>query len=484
MGPVRHQTPCVGPRRYHPSEWNLTAKRMKYHDALRYLYGLVDYEKRRVDRYSPREFKLERVVELLAHLGDPHRAYPTLHIAGTKGKGSVSSILAGTVRAGGLRTGLYTSPHLHTYRERIQINGEPISRRAMADLLTEMLPTIDEVPGLTTFEVTTALAFLYFQREQVDLAVMEVGLGGRLDATNVIVPEISVITSLSLDHTYLLGNTLAEIAFEKAGIIKPGIPVITAPQKDEALEVLDRIASERSSPLTVVGRDWTWTSIARSLQGQTMRAQHEGAPSPFDGTYEVALLGDFQQENVTVAVATVAALHESGHAWATPESLRVSLRSVKWPGRMEVLNQAPPIVVDCAHNPYSAETLAASLRTWFPDISWILIFGSSSDKDIKGMLEVLLPISKHVIATRSYHPRASAPYELADLCADLGHGAEIAVNPRRALEQASHRLEQGLGIVATGSIFLVADVREAWAHHANLDLPMGDWVDEPWEQHP
>jgi dihydrofolate synthase/folylpolyglutamate synthase len=340
------------------------------------------------------------------------------------------------------------------------------------------------VPGLTTFEVTTALAFLYFQREQVDLAVMEVGLGGRLDATNVILPEISVITSLSLDHTYLLGNTLAEIAYEKAGIIKPGIPVVTAPQKTEALEVLERIASERSSPLTVVGRDWTWTPIARSLYGQRMSIRRDGTPSPFDGTYDVALLGDFQLENSAVAVAATASLSESGHAWASPEALSDSLRSVKWPGRMEVLNQSPLIVVDCAHNPYSAETLAASLRTWFPDTSWILIFGSSNDKDIKGMLEALIPISKHVIATRSYHPRATAPYALADLCADLGHGAEIAVNPRRALEQASHRLEPGLGIVATGSIFLVADVREAWANHTHLDIPMGDWVDEPWEHHP
>ncbi len=399
---------------------------MRYHDALRYLYGLVDYEKRRIDRYSPREFKLERVSDLLTRLGNPYQAYPTLHVAGTKGKGSVSSILAGTARAGGLRAGLYTSPHLHTYRERIQIDGNPISRRGMADLLTEMLPTIESVPGLTTFEVTTALAFLYFQREEVDLAVMEVGLGGRLDATNVVTPEISVITSLSLDHTYLLGDTLAQIAFEKAGIVKPGIPVVTAPQKDEALQVLEGIASERSSPITVVGRDWLWTPVTRSLNGQTMHIWRNGTPSPFDGTYEVALLGDFQQENAAVAIATIAQLHTDGHTWATPEALRESLGSAKWPGRMEILNQTPPIVIDCAHNPYSAETLARSLQSWFPDVSWILIFGSSSDKDVKGMLEALLPVSKHVIVTRSYHPRATAPYALADLCADLGHGAEIA----------------------------------------------------------
>ena len=457
---------------------------MKYHDVLRYLYGLVDYEKRRVDRYSPREFRLERVVDLLEQLGNPHKAYPTLHIAGTKGKGSVSSILAGIAQAGGLRTGLYISPHLHTYRERMQINREPISRSAMTELIEQMLPVVESVPGLTTFEVTTALAFLYFEQEKVDLAVMEVGLGGRLDATNVITPEVSVITSLSLDHTYLLGNTLGEIAYEKAGIIKPGITVVTAPQKPEALEVLRRIASERDAPLTVVGEDWLWTPVERSLAGQIIRISHAGGASPFEGEYHVALLGDFQQENAAVAVAAAATLHKSGHRWANPDTVRTSLAAVQWAGRMEVLNHVPPIVVDCAHNPYSAETLAASLQTWFPDISWILIYGSSNDKDIKGMLEALLPISKHVIVTRSYHPRATAPDVLADLCADLGHGAEIAVNPRRALEQASRKVEPGWGIVAAGSIFLVADVREAWAHSAELDLPMGDWVDEPWDQRP
>ncbi len=156
--------------------------------------------------------------------------------------------------------------------------------------------------------------------------------------------------------------------------------------------------------------------------------------------------------------------------------MRESLGSAKWPGRDGILNQTPPIVIDCAHNPYSAETLARSLQSWFPDVSWILIFGSSSDKDVKGMLEALLPVSKHVIVTRSYHPRATAPYALADLCADPATARRLPWNPRRALEQASHSLEPGLGIVATGSIFLVADVREAWAHHTNLDLPRGDWV--------
>ncbi len=226
---------------------------MEYHDALRYLYSLVDYEKRRIENYTPREFKLERVDTFLEKLGNPHHNYPTLHIAGTKGKGSVSAMLAAIARAAGLRTALYISPHLHTYRERIQIDGEPIARETLADLVAEVRPAVESVDGLTLFEVTTGIAFLYFARQQVDIGVIEVGLGGRLDATNVIMPEASIITSLSLDHTRLLGNTVADIAREKGGIIKSGVPVVSAPQKPEAMAVLETIAAERNAPLTLVG---------------------------------------------------------------------------------------------------------------------------------------------------------------------------------------------------------------------------------------
>lgn len=454
---------------------------MKYHDVLRYLYGLVDYEKRRIERYSAREFKIERVIGLLDKMGNPHLQYPTLHIAGTKGKGSVSAMMAYIAMAAGLKTGLYISPHLHTYRERIQINGQPISRAAMTRLVESIQPTVETIPDLTTFEVTTALAFQHFLDSEVDLAVMEVGLGGRLDATNVITPEVSIITSLSLDHTYLLGDTLAEIAYEKAGIIKPGVPVVTAPQQEEALEVIRRTADERDAPLTVVGEDLQWTPVSRTLSGQEIQVTWPADDSALTGTYEVALLGDFQQENAAVAIAATAVLQQTGHDWLTPQSVQAGLRQVSWPGRMEILNQEPRIVVDCAHNPYSARTLVDSLKTWFPNAKWILIYGASNDKDINGMLDALLPFSEHAIVTRSYHPRAAAPYVLADRCADLGSGAEIAVNPKRALEQASRRLEANMGIIATGSIFLVADVREAWAQSAQLDLPMGDWTDEPWE---
>ena len=455
---------------------------MKFHDTLRYLYSLVDYEKRREERYSPREFKLERVQGLLGKMENPFDAYPTLHVAGTKGKGSVSSMLAEFARVAGLKVGLYTSPHLHTYRERIQINGKPISRDAMTKLVDEIRPLVEMVPGVTTFEVTTALAFLYFARQNVDLAVMEVGLGGRLDATNVIVPLVSVITSLSLDHTNLLGNTIAEIAFEKGGIIKPHVPVVSAPQVKQGSEVLSALAEERGSPIVRVGSDWEWQSGKRLAHGQmmTINKTFPASSSPFEGEYELALLGDFQLENAAVAIATADVLHSQGHTWATPDAMHKALRSVHWPGRLEVLTREPPVVVDCAHNPYSSQKLVESLSSWFPGKRWVLIYGASGNKDINGMLTALLPVTEHIIVTRSYHPRAASPYELADLCADLGKGAEIAIDPRRALNQAQPHQTSEIGILATGSIFLVADVREAWAEKYKLDLPQGDWVDEPW----
>jgi len=454
---------------------------MNYHDALRYLYGLVDFEKRRIERYTPEEFRLDRVENFLERLGNPHHEYPKIHVAGTKGKGSVSAMLASVVHAAGKKVGLYTSPHLHTYRERIQINGQPISRRAMATLVEEAQPLIAEFPNITIFEVSTALAFRYFARQDVDLAVIEVGLGGRLDATNVITPLISIITSLSLDHTYLLGDTLPEIAEEKAGIIKPGIPVVSSPQEPEALDVLGRVATANQTTLTAVGRDWTWKQDSRSLNGQQLTVERIKGVSPIEGQYDLPLLGDFQLENATTAIAALDVLRQTGLDWITQETVKAGLAQTSWPGRMEVLNRDPLIIADSAHNPYSAETLVATLERWFPQKGWILIYGASNDKDIEGMLKALLPASEHVLVTRSYHPRAAAPYVLADQCADLGHGAEIAINPKRALEQACRHLTPDLGILATGSIFLAAGIREVWAEKGKtLTLPRRDWDNEPW----
>lgn len=232
-----------------------------------------------------------------------------------------------------------------------------------------------------------------------------------------------------------------------------------------------------------VGRDWCWQSGNLLPHGQMItvnKAPSAGSPSPFDGEYELALLGDFQLENAAVAIASADTLHNLGYEWATPEALRTALRSVYWPGRLEVLNWEPPIVLDCAHNPYSMQKLVESLTKWFPGKRWVIIYGASRDKDIKGMLSALIPVTKHIIVTRSYHPRACVPSALVELCAGLSIEAEIAVDPQHALDQVNPYLDVNTGVLTTGSIFVVADAREAWAKNHKLDIPMGDWVDEPW----
>jgi dihydrofolate synthase/folylpolyglutamate synthase len=242
----------------------------QYQKALDYLYSFVDFSLTKASRYSAKNFDLSRMQALVESLGSPHQGYPVIHIAGTKGKGSVASFCSSALKAAGYRVGLYTSPHLHDYTERIRLNGQPISHADLVDLIEVIKPFVAAIPQLTTFEITTALAFMYFIRQKVDTAVFEVGLGGRLDATNVLIPSVAVITSLSYDHTFLLGNTLAEIAGEKGGIIKSGVPVVLAPQEDEARQVIERIAAERGSDLIQVGRDYLFAPLSHSLDGQTL----------------------------------------------------------------------------------------------------------------------------------------------------------------------------------------------------------------------
>ncbi|MCX7855234.1 MAG: bifunctional folylpolyglutamate synthase/dihydrofolate synthase [Anaerolineae bacterium] len=450
---------------------------MTYREAIEYLHSLTDYEKRRIERYSPETLDLSRVERLLDMVGNPHRLYPSVHIAGTKGKGSTSAMIESVLRAAGYRTGFYTSPHLHTFRERIRIGADLISREDVVSLVEEFRPLIACVPGITTFEAITAIAFTHFARQKIDVLVAEVGLGGRLDATNVIRPEVSVITSLSLDHTQLLGNTLPEIAAEKAGIIKDGIPVVTAPQRPEALAVIEETARARQAPLTVVGRDWVWEPGPFDLKGQffTFHRIGEGRDD-LAGEYWIPLLGRHQLENGATALAALQILLDRGFRLSRAAA-QEGLRTVQWPGRLEILSTDPLVVVDCAHNPYSTEVLRETLREWFPGRRWVLIFGASADKDIPGMLRALLPIADHLIVTRSDHPRSATPVELADMAASVGGGAEIAVNIRRALQRALTLLGPDTGILVTGSIFLVADAREEWAEHNGQPVPDNDRTD-------
>ena len=447
---------------------------MDYPETITYLHSLTDYEKKRIERYTPETLDLSRVRRLLAAVDDPHTHFPAVHLAGTKGKGSTAAMCESVLRAAGYRTGFYTSPHLHTFRERIQVDGHKIAREEVVELVNQVRPSIERIPGVTTFEAITAIGLLYFARSQVDVAIVEVGLGGRLDATNVLTPEVSVITSLSLDHTYLLGDTLAEIAWEKAGIIKPGVPVVSAPQRAEAIKVLQAVSQERGAPLIEVGRDWDYAVGPADFDGQVFTARHIGNEgSELDGEYWLPLLGRHQLENSTSAIAALDVLRQRGFRIPN-EAVHEGLRDVHWPGRMEILSTEPLIVVDCAHNPYSAQVLRQALEEWFPGQRWVLTFGASADKDVAGMLRALLPISEYVIVTRSDHPRAAAPIELADIVVSVGGGAEVTVNTRKALRRGLTMMDPGSGLLATGSVFLVADAREEWARYTGAPLPDND----------
>lgn len=448
---------------------------MAYRKAIEYLHSLTDYEKRRIERYSPETLDLSRMERMLAALGDPHRAYPSVHIAGTKGKGSTAAMMESALRAAGYRTGFYTSPHLHTFRERIRLNGTPISREEVVSLVEELRPLVARVPGVTTFEAITAMAFACFARHKVEMLVAEVGLGGRLDATNALMPQVAVITSLSLDHTYLLGETLPEIAREKAGIIKQGVPVVSAPQRPEAIHVIEETSLAREAPLVEVGRDWVWDPGPFDLEGQSFVARQvkKNGRDDLAGEYWIPLLGRHQLENATTALVALEVLAERG--FDLPQrAVREGLRIVNWPGRMEVLSREPTVVVDCAHNPYSAQVLRTALEDWFPGLRWVLVFGASADKDIAGMLRALLPITDYLIVTRSEHPRSATPVELADIAAAVGGGAEVAVSVPRALQRGLLVMEPGCGLLVTGSIFVVAEARETWALNNNRPLPDTD----------
>ena len=447
---------------------------MNYTETIAYLYSLADYEKVRIERYTPETLDLSRVERLLAAVGNPHTRFPTVHIAGTKGKGSTAAMSEACLRVAGYRTGFYTSPHMHTFRERIQVDRRKIAREEVVALVEEVRPLIERTPGVTYFEAITAIGFLHFARSKVEVAVVEVGLGGRLDATNVLTPEVSVITSLSLDHTYLLGNTLAEIAREKAGIVKPGIPAVSAPQRAEAIKVLEAVSQERGSSLTEVGRDWDYDPGSADLDGQAFTARRiTGGGSELDGEYWIPLLGRHQLENATNAIAALDIMHQRGFHIPI-EAVHEGLRSVCWPGRMEILSREPLVIVDGAHNPYSAQVLRRALEEWFPDRRWMLVFGASADKDTAGMLKVLLPISEYTIVTRSDHPRAASPVELADVVAAVGGGAEVSVNVRKSLRRGLALMDPASGLLVTGSTHLVADVHEEWARYTGVPLPDND----------
>jgi dihydrofolate synthase/folylpolyglutamate synthase len=445
-----------------------------YQQALDYLYSFIDYSLQRTYQYSSHTFDLGRMHALLALLDDPHKKYTIIHVAGTKGKGSVSAMADSILRAAGYRTGFYSSPHLIDFCERIRLGGKPIPPERLAGLVDGLRPAVAKVPELTTFEITTAAAFLYFAQEKADAVVAEVGLGGRLDATNVVTPQVAVITSLSYDHTHLLGDTLAEIAREKAGIIKPGIPVVSSPQEGEAMRVLLDVTQERDAPLTLVGRDWHFAPRNHDLNGQSFflwsareqammdeMLEQGGEPQWMPMRYEIPLLGYHQVINAVTAVAALYSLRDRG--WKIPaEAIGEGLRSVRWEGRFQVLSRSPLVIVDSAHNRDSARRLRTALDDYVPGRRVVLLFGASDDKDIAGMLDELAPRLTRVVATHSTHPRAADPEKIAALARQRGCPAEVFADPAQALERGLILAGPDDLVLAAGSLFVAGAVLNEW----------------------
>jgi dihydrofolate synthase / folylpolyglutamate synthase len=433
-----------------------------YQQALDYLYRFVDYSLVRNFRHTPEKFDLMRMEVFLGLLNEPHKRYPVVHVAGTKGKGSTAALITSALRAQGYRVGLYTSPHLQEFNERIQVNGEPIAPRALVQLVDDLRPLIDQVEQITWFEITTGLAFEHFSRQKVDVAVIEVGLGGRLDATNVVEPLVSVITSLSMDHMNILGDTLAKIAFEKAGIIKPGRPLALAPQPDEARAVVEQIAAERGSPVLAVGRDVKVTPLAHSLDGQSVRIEVQGGQA---AELSIPLLGLHQVENAATAYAALQLVRQQGLV-VSEEAIRAGFAGVNWPARFELLRRDPPVIVDSAHNRDSAQRLRQALDDYLPGREVVLLFGASEDKDVTGILEELLPRVREVVATQSIHPRAALADNLVALSEQSGRPAVAVMPLEAAVEVALARAGQDAAVLATGSLFIAAAVRAVWQARA------------------
>jgi dihydrofolate synthase/folylpolyglutamate synthase len=418
---------------------------MKYKQACDFLFGLIDYERK---NEAP-NLDLKSFEDFLGRVGSPHKRlnHPIL-VAGTKGKGSTAAFISSCLHTAGYRTGLLTSPHLVNPRERIKIDSRPISKREFAGLVGELRSFISEENRSfrTLFEILTAMAFIHFVRRKTDAVVLEVGMGGRLDATNVVSPVLSVITSISLDHTDILGNTLNEIALEKSGIIRQGGTALSAPQPEEVLDVLQDVALRRKSGLCLS------TGRGRVLSRSHRRQEFEYAGERF----VIPLLGEHQIENGVLAIDAIRILNQRGFH-VESKHVKTGLKRVEWPGRMQILGTSPLVVVDGAHNGESALALKQGVIDYLTYDRLVLILGISRNKNLRSIVEPLSGIADSVIFTRAALPRAQSPEEL--LSVYRGNApAHVEANIKSALRRALSLAGKRDLILITGSLYLVGEV--------------------------
>lgn len=419
---------------------------------MEFLNSFRNYEQTIHYRY-PEAFSLERVEDLLRRLGDPHRAYPAVHVAGTKGKGSTCAFLASLLRSSGRRIGLYTSPHLWDFRERFQLDGTVVSEIELAEIVDQIRPLASQ--ELTFFEITTACAFLWFARRQVDAAVVEVGLGGRLDATNVLHPDVTVITPVDLDHRSKLGGTLEQIAREKAGILKPGVPAVVAPQRKEAAEAIRRTAASVRAPLHWVEREVRVEDLLLSAEGtracfQTPLGSYRGLTLP--------LLGRHQAANAAAAIRAAELFLERRFAAGLPErAVRQGFLQVEWPGRCQLVPGDPAVLLDGAQTQESAQALRETVEELFPGRGVCLIVGISTDKDLEGIARVWGPWADRIFLTRADVPRAEPVERLECAFQKFQARWETAATVEAALRRARETAVPGEILVVSGSLFVVAE---------------------------
>lgn len=434
-----------------------------YPEAMEFLYGRLNYERAVAGSYTTRDWKLGRMSELLERLGNPQQRLPVIHIAGTKGKGSTAAMLAALLHSQGSRIGLFTSPHIAEFEERIRIDGVPIAGETLLELLRRVAPIAqdmdDQSPwgGPTFFELATALGWLAFAQAEVERVVLEVGLGGRLDSTNVCHPQSCLITSISLDHTTLLGSTVGEIAAEKAGIIKPGVPVFSGAGAPEANAVIAAHAERAGARLYRLNQDIHFDYIP-ALQGPgrvTVRTPWNTWPD-----MPLSLPGRHQAANAALALAAFDHAHLT--AGLQPQAARTALSQVAWPVRIEVIRREPTVIVDSAHNHASVESLLETMTESFPARRRTLVFATSGDKDVAGMLELLVPRFDRIIVTQYWNnPRAVPARELERHCLQIGgRVAEVAADPRMAWDMAERDATAADLICVTGSFFLAAEIRD------------------------
>lgn len=419
--------------------------RNNYQESLDYLYGLEKFGM---------IFGLTKVEAILEAIGNPHREIQAIHIGGTNGKGSTAAMIASILQKEGYRTGLYTSPHLIRFTERIKINGKEIEQEEVAEMAKWMRGRVEEakVPlPFTFFDFTTALALLYFKQKAVDLAVLEVGLGGRLDSTNVVDPLLSIITNIARDHEEQLGRSLLKIAGEKAGIIKKGRPLLTAATQPQVLQFFSKICRERKSPYYRVGKD------LRYVQNGNRNFDYEGLHRKL-WNISLNLGGPHQIINATTALGAMEVLDDLGYA-VSKDAMIEGVREVEWPGRLELVCSSPRVVLDGAHNPAGALALKESIEKEFEFRHLNLILGVMRDKDISSILRLLAPLAHHLILTRPHTDRAAPPALLLKTLGKNGGKAEIVEDLEGAIEKGLSMTKEDDLLCITGSLYTVGEAR-------------------------